>query len=221
MPVSPLGFAFFAVAALTLGLVEIGVLDYAYERIGIDPHVFGALLFLSFLGSVVNVPVARLDGGAGPAPGGEAAAAAPAVDVGSRRSSASRETLLAVNLGGAVVPTLLSLYLVATRGLWLPAILATGVVAAVTHRLARPVAGVGIAVPVLAPPFIAAAAAFLLAPAAAPALAYAAGTVGTLVGADLSNLGRLRTLGAHVVSIGGAGTFDGVFLTGVIAVLLA
>jgi uncharacterized membrane protein len=45
--------------------------------------------------------------------------------------------------------------------------------------------------------------------------------VGTLVGADLLNLGRLRGVGAPVASIGGAGTFDGIFVTGIVAVLLA
>ena len=55
---------------------------------------------------------------------------------------------------------------------------------------------------------------------AAP-LAYIAGSLGTLIGADLSNLGRVRGLGAPVASIGGAGTFDGIFLTGILAVLLA
>ena len=35
------------------------------------------------------------------------------------------------------------------------------------------------------------------------------------------NLPKVPELGAPVASIGGAGTFDGVFLTGVIAVLLA
>jgi len=47
-----------------------------------------------------------------------------------------------------------------------------------------------------------------------------AGTLGTLIGADLLNLPRLRNLGAGVASIGGAGTFDGVLLSGIIAVLL-
>jgi len=45
--------------------------------------------------------------------------------------------------------------------------------------------------------------------------------LGTLIGADLLNLGKVQGLGAPVASIGGAGTFDGVFLTGIIAVLLA
>jgi uncharacterized membrane protein len=55
---------------------------------------------------------------------------------------------------------------------------------------------------------------------AAP-LAYIGGSLGALVGADLLNLDRVHGLGAPVVSIGGAGTFDGVFLTGILAVLLA
>jgi uncharacterized membrane protein len=41
------------------------------------------------------------------------------------------------------------------------------------------------------------------------------------MGADLFNLNRVQNLGAPIVSIGGAGTFDGVFVTGVLAVLLA
>jgi uncharacterized membrane protein len=61
----------------------------------------------------------------------------------------------------------------------------------------------------------------LLSPDLAPALAYTAGTLGTLIGGDLLNLRKIRGLGAPVVSIGGAGTFDGIFLTGIIAVLLA
>ena len=51
-------------------------------------------------------------------------------------------------------------------------------------------------------------------------IAYVGGTLGTLLGADILNLGKIRNLGAPVASIGGAGTFDGVFLSGLIAVLL-
>ena len=42
-----------------------------------------------------------------------------------------------------------------------------------------------------------------------------------MIGADLTNLDKVRGLGASVASIGGAGTFDGIFLTGILAVLLA
>jgi uncharacterized membrane protein len=67
----------------------------------------------------------------------------------------------------------------------------------------------------------AAAIALLLSRKAAAALAYISGTLGTLIGADLLNLGKIHGLGAPVASIGGAGTFDGIFLTSIAAVLLA
>jgi hypothetical protein len=63
--------------------------------------------------------------------------------------------------------------------------------------------------------------AFLLSREYAAPLAYIGGSMGTLVGADLMNFDKIGSLGAPVASIGGAGTFDGVFLTGILAVLLA
>jgi uncharacterized membrane protein len=87
--------------------------------------------------------------------------------------------------------------------------------------LARPVPGLGIALPAFIPPILSALLAWLLAPAQAPMVAYISGSFGVLIGADLLNLRNLAALRAPVVSIGGAGTFDGIFLTGIIAVLLA
>ena len=81
--------------------------------------------------------------------------------------------------------------------------------------------GIGIALPFLVPPIIAAVAALLVARTNVAAVAYVSGSLGTLIGADLLNLGRIQGLGAPVMSIGGAGTFDGIFLTGIMAVLLA
>jgi uncharacterized membrane protein len=77
------------------------------------------------------------------------------------------------------------------------------------------------AVPVFIPPVVAAATALLLSRQSAPALAYVAGSLGTLIGADLLNLGTIQALGAPIASIGGAGRFDGIFMTGILAVLLA
>ncbi|MDA4131217.1 MAG: DUF1614 domain-containing protein [Thaumarchaeota archaeon] len=57
-------------------------------------------------------------------------------------------------------------------------------------------------------------------PSGAAIVAYISGSMGALIGADLTNLRGITKLGAPVVSIGGAGTFDGVFLTGIIAVLI-
>ena len=95
------------------------------------------------------------------------------------------------------------------------------IVALVVHVMAQPIEGKGIAVPIFVPPILSALVAMVLArPAAAP-LAYVSGSLGTLIGADLMNLHRLAELGAPIASIGGAGTFDGIFLTGLLAVLLA
>lgn len=71
------------------------------------------------------------------------------------------------------------------------------------------------------PPVAATAAALIFSSRYAPALAYICGTMGTLLGADILHLPDIRGLGAPVASIGGAGTFDGIFVTGILAVLLA
>lgn len=130
-------------------------------------------------------------------------------------------TVVAVNVGGALIPTALSLYVLARCEVPVRALLAMAIVSVVIHKLARPIRGVGIGVPTLIPPLLAALAAVVLAPGHSPPVAYVAGTLGTLIGADLLNLNKIRGLGAPVASIGGAGTFDGIFLSGIIAVLLA
>ena len=130
-------------------------------------------------------------------------------------------TVIAVNVGGAVIPVLLSLYLLVKNDLWSRGLLATGCVAAVCFLLAEPVPGIGIAIPTFAPPFVTAVVALLVAQMNVAAVAYISGSLGTLIGADLLNLGRIQGMGAPVASIGGAGTFDGIFLTGILAVLFA
>jgi uncharacterized membrane protein len=97
----------------------------------------------------------------------------------------------------------------------------TAIVAVVLHWLADPVPGVGIAVPIFVPAIITAVVSLLLSRYDAAPLAYISGSMGTLIGADLTNLDKVAGLGAPVASIGGAGTFDGIFLTGILAVLLA
>jgi uncharacterized membrane protein len=94
-------------------------------------------------------------------------------------------------------------------------------VAAVCYWLARPIPGLGIALPVFVPATATVIVALLVSRQHVAQLAYVAGSLGTLIGADLLNLDKIRSLGAPVASIGGAGTFDGIFLTGVLAVLLA
>lgn len=206
-------FVFFVVVAL----VELNILKYAYERMGVSPrYVFGILL-LSLLGSAVNIPVAQL-----PA---EQMVTGGLVDFYGVRYVVPvvREwpgTVIAVNVGGALIPAILSIYLLIRNKLYWRGLVAVAVVALIVHLLAHPVRGLGISVPIFVPPLIAALVAMMLGWRQAAPLAYIAGSLGTLIGADLLNLDKIQGLGAPVASIGGAGTFDGVFLTGILAVLL-
>jgi uncharacterized membrane protein len=61
----------------------------------------------------------------------------------------------------------------------------------------------------------------LVMPSQPAVVAYVCGTVGCLIGADIPNLGHADESGAQMESIGGAGTFDETFLTGIMAVVLA
>jgi uncharacterized membrane protein len=138
-----------------------------------------------------------------------------------------RETIIAVNLGGCVVPTGLALYellqLAAQGAPALCAVLVAGIVnIAVCYLLARPVQGVGILLPGLVPAAVAAILALIFAPSAAAApVAYVAGVAGPLIGADLLHLKEIEQSTVGMASIGGAGTFDGIVLAGIVAAYLA
>ena len=218
----PLPLPFFALLVgaflVVLALIQIGILRYVFLRIGISSGAAMFLLLASLFGSYINIPIVEL----------------PEQDVqsGVEVSFFGMQyvvpavvqwpgTVIAVNVGGAVIPGLLSLYLLFKNRMWLTGLIATAVIATIVHLLAYPVPGVGIAVPVFVPPIVTALVALLLARENAAALAYVSGSLGTLIGADLLNLDAVRGLGAPVASIGGAGTFDGIFLTGIMAVLLA
>jgi uncharacterized membrane protein len=199
-------------------LVQLRILRYAYMRLGIGPGAALLLLFGSLIGSYFNIPIAVLPE--------THVRSNEVVDFFGMRYVVPLVaqwpgTVLAVNIGGAVIPTLMSAYLVIRYQLWLRAALAVIAIAFVIHSMATPVHGLGIAVPVLAPVVATAILAFILSREYAPPLAYIGGSMGTLIGADLSNLDKISGLGAPVASIGGAGTFDGIFLTGILAVLLA
>ena len=131
-------------------------------------------------------------------------------------------TVIAVNLGGCLIPLTFCTYLLSRNPIpWGIAALAIAIVAAVCRWVSRPLPGIGIGMPIFIAPITAALTALLLAPAHSAPLAYVCGTVGVLVGADLLRLNDVRSLGAPIASIGGAGTFDGIFVTGIVAVLLA
>src|ERR1700746_375445 len=199
-------------------LIQLRILRYAYMRLGIGPGAALLLLFGSLIGSYFNIPITILPG--------HAIRSGEVVDFFGMRYVVPLVTqwpgtVLAVNVGGAVIPTLMSTYLVLRYQLWLKAAIAVAVIAIVIHAMASPVHGVGIAVPVFMPVVVTAILAFLLSREYAAPLAYIGGSMGTLIGAGLMNLGKIDGRGPAVAPVGGAGTFDGIFLTGILAVLLA
>ena len=136
------------------------------------------------------------------------------------------ETVIAVNVGGCLIPAGLALYEIAhllfesPQSLpWLA--IAVAVNTGVCYRLAQPVSGIGIALPGLVPAALAAISAVWLVPAQAPQVAFAAGVLGPLIGADLLHLRDIEGLETGIASIGGAGTFDGIVLSGIVAAYLA
>lgn len=219
---SPIAFlfvlAFWFLFAVLVALVEIGILQYVFESMGISRRYMLGLLLLCLLGSYVNIPIAQFPG--------EHERAGQVVDFFGVQYVVpvmvnSPGTVIAVNVGGAVIPVILSIYLIIKHRLYIPSLVAVGIVTVLVHLMARPVHGVGIAVPIFIPPLITAIVALVLSRWNPAPLAYIAGSLGTLIGADLLNLDKVRSLGAPVASIGGAGKFDGIFLTGLVAVLLA
>ena len=203
---------------LVVGVAALRVLRYASGSMGISLAGLAAILVLSLLGSYVNIPLVNL-------PGRQLVSAAEVSFFGVTyvvpvvRQSAA--TVLAINVGGALIPIALSLYLIARHRLVGSSIVGVVIVAIICHLVARPVRGLGIVEPVLVPAVTTAIVAIVLSRRHAAPLAYICGSLGTLIGADLLNLDKLRAMGASVASIGGAGTFDGIFLTGLLAVLYA
>jgi len=219
LPLTP-GFFSILVGILVIVfiLLQLGLLRYAYLSLGLSPGTAMLLLVGSLLGSIFNIPVAQLPP--------ERVMSDQVVDFFGMHYAVPvvvnwPGTVIAVNVGGAVIPTLMSIYLLVRHQLWVKGLIATAVVAVVIHWLADPVPGIGIAVPIFVPAVITAIVAVILSREHAAPLAYIAGGLGTLIGADITNLDKVQGLGAPVASIGGAGTFDGIFLTGILAVLLA
>ena len=216
LPIAPVFFAIL-VGAFFIVLILRSV-SYAYESLGVSHHAAMWLLLASLIGSFFNIPIAELPP--------EQVMSNQIVDFFGMRYEVPavshwQGTIIAVNVGGAVIPTLVSIYLLIKNQLWVKGLVATTIVAVILHWTATPMPGLGIAVPVFLPVLATAIVAMLMSRQYAAPLAYIAGSLGTLIGADLTNLDKVRGLGAPVASIGGAGTFDGIFLTGILAVLLA
>lgn len=196
----------------------------ALAKLGLSAGASLAVVIAMFIGGLFNIPLKRVPRvmSVDTEPPGLYGAGRIFPQWFRRPSS----TVIAVNVGGCVVPCMLVAYelaRIAERG---PAALgitaaAAAINAALCFRLARPVPNVGVVLPPLVPALAAAACGFLFMREFAPPVAFTAGVLGPLVGADLLNLRRIAHGGAGIVSIGGAGTFDGIVLSGLFATLLS
>ncbi|MFO0698578.1 MAG: DUF1614 domain-containing protein [Nitrospira sp.] len=137
-----------------------------------------------------------------------------------------RETVIAVNVGGCVIPVTLAVYETVhvmtagfkpLSGLFLAIFINT----VACYWLAKPVKGIGIAMPGLFPPLLATVCALAFVPDQAPPVAFVAGVLGPLIGADLLHPRDIGKIATGIASIGGAGTFDGIVLSGIVAAYLA
>ena len=212
-------FALLLVIIVAVIFMALG--EVAFERIGFSSFQFILIMIGTLVGSAINIHV------------GEVKSVEPLVEIHEVRAFWMHyriprvryrqvSTIVAVNVGGAIIPILVSAYVLWTHpGVLAYALVGTTVTAVLVHLMAKKVRGVGIVTPALLPPIAAALISYILVPGSPAVVAYVSGTMGALIGADLTNLRGLTRLGAPMASIGGAGTFDGVFLTGLMAVLLA
>ncbi|MGH8269785.1 MAG: DUF1614 domain-containing protein, partial [Steroidobacteraceae bacterium] len=148
-PVSlPFLLIFWGLIIVLIGLAALRLLRYASVSMGIAEGTLIAVLGLSLLGSYINIPVAHLAGHR-TVTAGEISFFGMTYIVPMVQQTGS--TVLAVNVGGAIIPVCLSLFLLAKHRLFLLGAVGTAFVAGVTHYLARPVAGFGIALPIFVP----------------------------------------------------------------------
>ncbi len=183
-----------------VAFVQIGILTVAFDKLGLSADSAYLLFLTIIVGSMINLPLFEL---------------------GNDEDSAAKTRIL-VNVGGCVVPVAFCLYLINHHPLDpVRVIAAVSVVTLLSWKVSRGLPGIGIGMPVFLAPITAAAVSYLLDAKHAAPLAYISGTLGVLIGSDLLHLKDLRRMGAPFASIGGAGSFDGIFITGIVAVLLS
>lgn len=218
-PFDPLHLiAFFMLLVFLLLFIQLGLVAIAFEKLGLSTGQGMLLLFSSLLGSGINMRVVSIK------------AEKPEPDLQNINPKSllrmpalpfTGHTQIAVNVGGCLVPLVFSASLMYRFPLdWPEIILAIGLVATVCYLTSRAIPGFGIGMPPLIAPIAAALVAISVNHELAAPLAYICGTLGVIIGADLLHLRDVAKLGTSIASIGGAGTFDGIFLTGIVAVLL-
>lgn len=196
----------------------------ALAKLKLEPMTALLVVIGIFMGSPINIPVKRI-------PRTESTVADPLAVFGlpGRWPSTMRvrqETVIAINVGGCIIPVTLAAYELAhvVMAGWQPLsglLLAIFINILVCYWVAKPIEGIGIAMPGLLPALVATVSALQFVPDQAPPVAFIAGVLGPLIGADLLHLRDVSKLATGIASIGGAGTFDGIVLSGIVAAYLA
>lgn len=218
MPKIPLRYiVMIAILALLVTAIQIGALTVAFEKLDLSANSAYLLLITILAGSMVNLPLfsiksepPRLD------------EMPPQLRELYRSVPYTGKTLVLANVGGCVVPAAFCLYLLAHHPMNLLDVAAA--VAAVTllsYKTSRRFPGIGMGMPMFLAPLLAALVSVALDPQNAAPMAFISGTLGVLIGADLLHLNDIRKMGTPFAAIGGAGSFDGIFVSGIVAVLLA
>jgi uncharacterized membrane protein len=218
MPPVPLRFLIlFLVAVFFVTLVQVGILTVAFDKLGLSSDSAFLLFMTIIVGSMVNLPLFSVK--SDPL---KLEDLPPQLQEFYRMQPFTGRTMVTVNVGGCVVPVAFCLYLLGHHPLSTYHVaVAVAAISALSYAISRSLPGVGFGMPLFVAPLLAALLAVAFDPENAAPLAYVSGTLGVLIGADLLHLRDVRKIGAPVVSIGGAGTFDGIFLTGIVAALLA
>jgi len=211
-------FIIVLIAAL-LAIIQVGIITIAFDKLGISSDAALTLLFCALAGSLINLPLFQIKAEhCDHAP-------PPLLFRGLLRNLRKQfhgKTTIAINVGGCLIPFIFCLYLIQHNVLsFTQLVSATAIVTAVCYFSSRPIAGLGIGMPIFIAPITAALTALLIGGEQSAALAYICGTLGVIIGADILRIKDIRKMGVPVASIGGAGTFDGIFLTGIVAALLA
>ncbi|MBW4619030.1 MAG: DUF1614 domain-containing protein [Cyanosarcina radialis HA8281-LM2] len=197
--------------------IALDVVELAVSKLGFSSNVALLLLAAVVLGSTINIPLY------------ERVSSIPVIpdfaDLWMRRfrgiplQKMEQKTIVALNVGGGLIPTLLAIYEF-TRSDPLAILVVTAIVTFVSYFSAQVVPGIGIQMNALVAPLTAALSAWLVAGSDAAPVAFAGGVLGTLIGADLLHLREIQRMTAGVLSIGGAGVFDGIAMCGLFALLL-
>lgn len=197
-----------------LFIVHIEIIRIALSKLGLSPSTAFLILIFSLIGSGINIPIYTK----------EATIFPPNIDLfflfhPFGLPKLETQQIIAINVGGAIIPLLLCIYLLPRASL-LPTLFSTIISTIICFRLSKVIPGLGVTIPALIPPLVSVLLAFLFSPGNKIPTAYISGVLGVLIGADLLNLPNLPPY-PGVMSIGGAGVYDGIFLVGIISVLLA